>query len=177
MLANNKLRYLFAVAAAHGKQRMEKKTWASAFRSGKLSTVAVLCLQAARKNDIPPPGAAFYSGSSGSPPTRPSGCAALWAQLLLWSTSHTQCEERMASQWLGLRLLGLGLLLTLLALTGELAFLLLYSQFRLEKVSFFGFILHIVLVWKCVWSRRRCKLVAWVWGSVEKLKGQFLSYC
>lgn len=94
VLANTKLCCLFAVAAARGKHSTEK-TWESAFKSGKLSTVAVLCLQASREaNDTPPPGAAFDSGSSGSPPTRPSGCGALWAQLLLWSTSQTLSARR-----------------------------------------------------------------------------------
>lgn len=63
----------------------------------------------------------------------------------------------MASQWLGLRLLGLGLLLTLLVLTGELAFVLLYWDFALRMLSFFGFILDVVLVSKCVWLHQRCK--------------------
>lgn len=50
----------------------------------------------------------------------------------------------MASQRFGLRMVGLGLLLTLLALTGELALvLLLFRVARLSKV-FFCFVLDVV---------------------------------
>lgn len=81
----------------------------------------------------------------------------------------------MASQWLGLRLLGLGLLLTVLALTGERACVCsALSGFRCCQ-ALFCFILDVVLVLMRPWLRQRCKLVALVRGCVEKLEGQFLS--
>lgn len=59
----------------------------------------------------------------------------------------------MASQRLGLRLLGLGLLLTLLALAGELAFLLLYSDFARRMFD------SLVPSWTSSWFQNACGYV------------------
>lgn len=77
----------------------------------------------------------------------------------------------MASQWLGLRLLGLGLLLTALALTGELSFVLLYSNFAVAK-------LPCAFAWTSSWYENGRGYVrgANLWHECGGSVGKFLSY-
>lgn len=151
-----------------------KKTWESAFKSGKLSTVAVLCLQAGRQTTFHLQELLSTLGRLGRLPLAP---------LAAQHFEHNCCFEaplRLSTRR-GWRPCGSDLDCWVWVSCWHCWL----SQVIMRLFCFIHILLwershSLVSSWtssKCVWLHQRCKLVARVWRSVEKLESQFCSYC
>lgn len=155
----------------------KKKTWESAFKSGKLSTVAVLCLQAGRQTTFHLQELLSTLGRLGRLPLAP---------LAAQHFEHNCCFEapfRLSTRR-GWRPSGSDSDYWGWVSCWHCWF----SQVSLLLSCFIGILLwecshSLVLSWTSSWFQNACgyirgaKLVVWVWGSVVKLEGQFLSCC